>query len=66
MANVLRPNCQYSPPRVLLKSLNRNSANMSFAFCRRDSDFGYSDDTIAENIYIFEVFYLSVKSLPMP
>ena len=32
---------------------------MSFGFFRRDSDYGYSDDTVAENIYIFEVFYLT-------
>ena len=25
------------------------------AFYRRDSEYGYSDDTIPENIYIFEV-----------
>ena len=32
---------------------------MSLGFSRRDSDYGYSDDTVAENIYIFEVFYLT-------
>ena len=35
---------------------NINFINMSFGFFRRDSDYGYSDDTVAENIYIFEVF----------
>ena len=32
-------------------------------FIRRDSDFDYSDDTIPENIYIYEVFKLYKRSL---
>ena len=32
-------------------------------FIRRDSDFDYSDDTIPENIYIYEVLKLYKRSL---
>ena len=46
------PSLDYDKSQQILKG----SLNMSFGFFRRDSDYGYSDDTVAENIYIFEVF----------